>query len=759
MGQNQVDKNEDKKNDDSSDINKQIINIIKEKKVKKASPKKRTLISQKEKKTNEIDDFSGPFKDFSNDSDDDDDEIDKELNLKNVSDLIDLIYTKNINAQLKHRANKSVYETVFDIRNMIDNKEELNNNDYNQKSCKIMREIIEPDIFSIYQQNKEKKGPIKKNDSSDSLKNDEDIDKCYIENDFFKKWDYHDDIFSDEFEQIFENNEEEINEKINNSDIYDENENNESKHFDKKNETLNNDNTKKEKYLNNDSKQNKQNICNNNDYSEGDNDNYFVIHNQSNNNNEFSYEKNKNNKNNNTKNTKTNEFEIIENKDSFINSNIDSQFGINHNESSINFNPNTSKYYKDNENNDTLEIDNDSEKVILNISNASKNNITKEDYDYDEKDSSEKYYKQNNQKNTNNLINNKDKNKINFTYEKINNEKLDKHLNNNNTTRLYTKPKINDTMKNNMNKNNKNYSYNNKPSNNIINDNSSLYIKYNKNNEISNKKEKNIIPNNTNNDDNYNIDDYYLNSIHKSNSPIIIRERNRRVDNRNNIVSKDKDIEKNKEELPKIQLNKKNNYNNKIIPRNYISKTPLKEMQPKTYEKKRIDIDDIKITIQKVEEQIKKIEKLNLKNKKILNENNNLKNNINNNIKTVRNNIRNNNKISKMEGKKQRNITPLCNKRKNKKTKNNIPNKTYDEKNIKTYKEIMPIINLYKNKKYDNDYGINYCLNRAKTPEIKLKGKIKRKPKVPKNKNIYDLDRLNLPTNLREGFRSKPVWK
>ena len=112
-----------------------------------------------------------------------------------------------------------------------------------------------------------------------------------------------------------------------------------------------------------------------------------------------------------------------------------------------------------------------------------------------------------------------------------------------------------------------------------------------------------------------------------------------------------------------------------------------------------------------------------------------------------------------MEGKKQRNITPLCNKRKNKKTKNNIPNKTYDEKNIKTYKEIMPIINLYKNKKYDNDYGINYCLNRAKTPEIKLKGKIKKKPKVPKNKNIYDLDRLDLPTNLREGFRSKPVWK
>ena len=302
-----------------------------------------------------------------------------------------------------------------------------------------------------------------------------------------------------------------------------------------------------------------------------------------------------------------------------------------------------------------------------------------------------------------------------------------------------------------MNKNNKNYSYNNKPSNNIINDNSTLYIKNNKNNEISNKNEKNIIPNNKNNDEDYNIDDYYLNSIHKSNSPIIIRERNRRVDNRN--ISKDKD--KNKEELPQNQLNVKNNFNNKIIPRNYISKTPLKEMQPKTYEKKRIDIDDIKITIQKVEEQIKTIEKHNLKNKKILNENKNLKNYINNNIKTVRNN----NKISKMEGKKQRNITPLYNRRKNKKNKNNIPNKTYDEKNIKTYKEIMPIINLYRKKKYDNDYGINYCLNRAKTPEINLKRKIKKKPKVTKNKYINDIDRLDLPTNLREGFRSKPIWK
>ena len=93
-----------------------------------------------------------------------------ELNYKTITDLIDLIYAKNINMQLSHRGNRSVYEATFDIRNVMDNKEDLNNNKYNKKFVKIMKDIIEPKI-----------------NEQAYIKSDKDnIDDYYINKDFFR---------------------------------------------------------------------------------------------------------------------------------------------------------------------------------------------------------------------------------------------------------------------------------------------------------------------------------------------------------------------------------------------------------------------------------------------------------------------------------------------------------------------------------------------------------------------------------------------
>ena len=129
MGQNQEQNNSNKK---VLTINEQLTNIINEKirPDKKRSKKgtKYIRFTYKKKITKKLFANEG----ISN-NDDDIDEEENELNLKDVADLVDLIYTKNINTQLKHRANKSVYETVFDIRNIMDFNEDLKNNEYNKK--------------------------------------------------------------------------------------------------------------------------------------------------------------------------------------------------------------------------------------------------------------------------------------------------------------------------------------------------------------------------------------------------------------------------------------------------------------------------------------------------------------------------------------------------------------------------------------------------------------------------------------------------
>ena len=142
---------------------------------------------------------------FNNSEDEESEKEENEIYLSYITELVDTIYSKNINMQLKNRPNRTVYESVFDIRNIINGEEDLNNDEYNIKSCQIMNEIIDPDISDI---NNNKKEEIKNNneDNNDKKgnkeaeeeedeKDDEEKSKS-LENDFFKNWDYaNDDIF------------------------------------------------------------------------------------------------------------------------------------------------------------------------------------------------------------------------------------------------------------------------------------------------------------------------------------------------------------------------------------------------------------------------------------------------------------------------------------------------------------------------------------------------------------------------------------
>ena len=135
-------------------------------------------------------------------------EMDTDLDFKKITDFIDLIYTKNINMQLKHKGNRSAYDTVFDLRNFMDCKEDLNNNEYNLKSLEIMNDIIEPKTSSEIK--KEPYQTILKNSINNksskqiNINTDKDnIEDYYIPNDYFRKWDYQDDIFKNDVSEDF----------------------------------------------------------------------------------------------------------------------------------------------------------------------------------------------------------------------------------------------------------------------------------------------------------------------------------------------------------------------------------------------------------------------------------------------------------------------------------------------------------------------------------------------------------------------------
>ena len=105
------------------------------------------------------------------DNDSEDEESEKEENeicLSYITELVDTIYSNNINMQLKNRPNKTIYESMFDIRNVLNSQEDLNNDEYNIKSCQIMNEIIDPDISDIINNKKEEI----KNNNKDNIKDD-----------------------------------------------------------------------------------------------------------------------------------------------------------------------------------------------------------------------------------------------------------------------------------------------------------------------------------------------------------------------------------------------------------------------------------------------------------------------------------------------------------------------------------------------------------------------------------------------------------
>ena len=386
MGQNQ-DQNNNNKN--VLTINEQLTNIIKEEIKPKinSSFKNSNFFKYSQKRRKET--F---FNKINNNSDDENDEEDNELNLKSVANLVDLIYSKNINTQLKHRANKSVYETIFDVRNIMDLNEDLNNNEYNIKTSEIMKNIIEPE----FNQNTNK--IINNNDNNDEENND---DYYYTENDFFKNWDYHDDIFKNDFQYIENNEEEKDNEENENNNILE-----------------------NEEKINNNININNEPINDFRKQFEIKKDNNIMEDN-------FEVKENKDNT------IMKDSFKIIENNDiNFTNNkngNMINNIDINQSEMKTNNIINGSKYYKDSDDIDELDIGNNTKKSLFQQNSSSEDSTISpiKNYNHIEKDSSE----DNEHENSN----------IQFKYNNLN-DKNKNNYNITNTNIIYTKKKINPNL-------------------------------------------------------------------------------------------------------------------------------------------------------------------------------------------------------------------------------------------------------------------------------------------------------------------------
>ena len=701
MGLNQITNKKKKKYDLT--VNEQLTKVINDeikptknqerKATKKLFPKSRTFLKN--------------IPDLYDDDDEEDDEMDNEIGLNDISDLVDLIYTKNINTQLKHRVNKSLYETVFDIRNMMDFNEDLNNNEYNIKACKVMKDIVDPEI-SVKQNN------ISENENEINNDKDQSIDNYYIENDFFRKWDYKDDIFEKEegFVQNFEEEEEkEIDEKRNNE----EENGNEDKmkkiNFNKDNNTINH---------NADIENNKNNSESYSDDINKDKDKEIYY------------------------NQEVNQSEITNKK---------SKLG---------------KYDQDDSyESEEIERGNKTRKIIDDVSNSEDDDNSPKVYNINEKEDTDENEEYENISKINTIqseyrrkiVETKNNNRSNILYKK-------KSISRSNKSGIYVKNNK-DQINRNNNKKSKEYS-NNDNKENKINDeyndeNNNIY------NNINNYNEYN------NNNKDYNIDKYYPNDVeHKAKTPNISRIRNRRVDYRQVMINKrakDDESEKKQIYLGNIGNPRKKIYNKTpdsgIRPKKYILnnisniKPTTKQQEIKKY-KLDIDIAHLNNTIRKVEGQIKTIENYQKtsiirKNKDNDNFNNNNNKRINN-IKVINNN-KNNNKI-----------IPLSYNRIKKRNLNIRENKTFDDNIIKKYKDIMPEINRAKREnQIENENGPQYIF-RTKTPDIKLK----KKKKATKKKNNINIkknkDKSNFFTegknykiqsgNMRNGFHEKkPAWK
>lgn len=681
------------------------------------------------------------------------DEMETELDFKTITDFIDLIYTKNINMQLKHRGNRSAYEAVFDIRNVMGNKEDLNNNDYNKKSMEIMNNLIEPKIddYSSVQT---------------YIKSDKDnIDDYYIQNDFFRKWDYEDDIFKIDFNDVNYEEEEKEDEKK-----------------DKKEKNKIESGFEEIPLNSNNKNDNLQDISNSN-ISEIIIKPFSRIYSKKKN---ISYKfNNKKNKNNHLPIETSNKEENVIN----LAKNLNKKKNAKINESIIENN-------KDKYNTDS---DSDSSKNIK-VGNTTK----KEIYEDSSSDESEKIKrnKKNNNKN-NHLINNsihkliqKNENNTSILYRK---NTPDSYIHNN------IKVKRDAYDKNQQLYNNK-YSYYNKYNDNIYNhprdniiknkkiiyDNNNIneyndlsydnrYPNYNNLNYYNNNNDyneffiNNIPKINKNEDsDEYNIHEDYIrdNNYHRTKTPITSRIRNNNKIDKKEMIDRGTSTDQYEKEIKKY---------NKLLPdktsniyyQHHISKTPDKELRnqpqskkeprnlvPKNNVKQRIDIrelDNVYETIKKLDYQLNLIEK-DKRQKNLNNKMNNYNKNIGvDNILSKRM-VNNKNKIYK----NKRAVTPISinnmidlTKYRNKPTKNVSAQKTFDKSNMKGYKDI--VIEKIEHKKIDkesNRQNYKYAygeMNKPKTPNIQSRRKAPKKNTfIVSNKTNVNNIRINKHKYSRE---------
>ena len=478
-------------------------------------------------------------------------------------------------------------------------------------------------------------------------------------------------------------------------------------------------------------------------------------------NNNYNPSKIDNNKDNNKNNNGPSEnFEIINN-DEMLNINDKNSNFENSNEIILQNNKNTSKYFKDDDNSENLDINNNNKETksdLINISNSNynKENSIKNNIKQSEKDKP-KNIEVNNIYNTTNtktkIITNKK--------PKVNNAKI-----------LYRKKKVNIPNKNVSNDTSKHIlkSKNIIDENSYYNSNKKSNLVFNNISAIHNKENNNINLDKSNNNSTLKLGKITIYSPKKirSKTPIIIKNKNKKILKKKLILNNDNNVNKNNYNIKPIEFNqslfritKEENFDFPKVEQKLKSKTPVKTLKKKTqglpklkinlledeYNKDKInfDISNINKTIALVEQKIKNIEKSDKKYKNIYNINNKY---TNNNI-----NIRN--------------ITPIDRNKMPKKKNKFRFKKTYDDIDLRGYKDIMPQINREREEKNNINYN-PVSFNRGKSNDIQLRKKKTQKTKTQNygNENNFlfgkqkyyneqiqkEKDGIN---NLRVGIRKK----
>ena len=563
-----------------------------------------------------------------NDSEDEESEKEEnEICLSYITELVDTIYSNNINMQLKNRPNRTIYESMFDIRNVLNSQEDLNNDEYNIKSCQIMNEIIDPDISDIINNKKEEI----KNNNKDNIKDDkkeseeikveEEEEKSEsLENDFYKNWDYaNDDIFINEND---ERNEIELN-----LDFYN-NEKDKSKDKLKKNnkKVIENEKIQRSKTKENIIKKNPSIIKKNKSlimiediikYNEksdineinnhiNDNINKYInkiatinIKNKNNSDNNIKIDKklinaseiennndnyknfnNKNKENNNKENISINNnlpnenFEIINNDDLYNESfkkNINNISNNNNNYSDENSSEfilkdkrNISNYGKDDEDKNDLYINEMEKKIDKKLINLTIGNYAQKNNRYD----SDSF--------------NKNEIRLNSDININNNKQIINNINKNtNNTLLYKKRIININSKNNS-KNNSNFNIKEKSFISKNDNNQKDIIDFNNISAI--KKEDNLF---SSNNTNFNINEINSPKRIRAKTPLIHIPKKKNIIKKNIIINNNKAINANEILKPitfnqsELSITKTENFDLIKDSKIYISKTPVKKMVKK----------------------------------------------------------------------------------------------------------------------------------------------------------------------------------